>query len=153
MNFDENSRLPKDMEDNANSAVILQQLIMHKNLATMTEPGMKASFLGGMAIMPLSGLAILFSDHRQYNKESNVNPTADNVMFGALYTIVAIEDHPNGLIAGFDILYIEKAKELYRKITGREYKNLAPAIEEAIRDRLASGNNVPESMKKFVPNK
>lgn len=119
--------------------------VLQVALTKMDHPGEKACLVGGTAATVLAGLGVLFGQH----EGPTVLATPDDVIFGACYTIAAIEKHPEGLICAFNFMIVDEAQRLFKTITGREYP-LNRVVADALKTLRDRGVDVPEDFKKFV---
>ncbi len=143
----EGNRITGNKEKISNTTAQVTMHILHQALQALDHPGEKACLLGGVAIVPLAGLAVLLGTHKQ----EMVSPKPDDVAFGACYVIAAIEEHPQGLISGFSAEIIAKAQELFRNIMGRDYE-VNEHARRAIADMRAKAvMETPQHMKPFLP--
>jgi hypothetical protein len=144
----EANRIDGGKEQMANNTVQLTMSILQVALQRLDHPGEKACLLGGVAAVPLSGLAVLLG---VYEEGEKISPKPDDVIFGACYMISCIEEHPNGMIAGFSAGIIEKAEILFQQLMGREYP-----INEHVKCAIAqshaeAASETPDHLKPFLP--
>lgn len=117
-------------------------------LLKMDCGGEKATLLAGAAIPTLAGITALFSHPATYDRVCKPGP--DEMIFGACYIIATSELHSEGMIMGYSPDIVLKTIELFKKVTGRDYSNIHPALREVLDEYLAEGKDVPDSVKKFV---
>jgi len=149
-NFFDGERMTGDKDKIANGCVGAIAKLAHIGIAQMTEAPEKAVFLCGTAIPGLSGLAILFAHPDKQNAMCN-HQTPEDMAFGCLYMLNAVEEHPDGVCCGYSPLILAKAMEMFKTLYGREYTNIHPDLREAIEKRLNEASEVPAHLKKFLP--
>ena len=143
----EANRITGGKEQMSNNVVQLTMGILHTTLERLDHPGEKACLLSGVALVPLAGLAVLLGAHEQ----DMVKPRPDDVIFGACYLMASIEEHPNGLIAGFSAEIIDKAQNMFQQLMGREYPLNEHATRAIAERRAEAALGTPDHLKPFLP--
>ena len=140
-------------DDAANRAVGEISAIVHKTIAQMDELPEKCVALVGSTITGIQGLAILFANEANQDRMCK-QMKADDAAFGALYLIASLEEHSQGVVAGYSLDNVRKVQQMFRKLFGRDYTNLGSNLVEAMRRQDEAFANLPDgvpiNLKKFL---
>lgn len=148
-NFDYNKdRIGPQQEQLATKATNGIMQILGAATKALSSPGEKACMLAGSTIPAVLGLSTLFGDADNID---DVKLDVDSAIWGALYVMNSLENHPAGLIAGFSMAILDKTQEDFKQRTGREFKlGTGPtALLKQYHEEMGKVS-VPEHLKKFV---